>query len=86
VLAGGLLYEPRRPLRRVLHLRTRRRGNAGGAVVNNYPPMSNADLERLDGGTEHWRECPAHEDRTGDEADCECDEITRAIKEQRWDG
>ena len=56
--------------------------------MNNYPPMSNADMERLDGGTEHWRECPAHEDRPDrDEAECECecDEIMRAIKEQRWD-
>ena len=55
--------------------------------MSNYPPMSNADLERLDGGTEHWRDCPAHEDRDDrDEDECECAEITRAIKEQRWDG
>jgi hypothetical protein len=53
--------------------------------MTNYPDgMTASDLERLDGGTEHWRECPAHEDRTGDEELCECDEITRAIKEQRW--
>ena len=66
-------------------MRTRRRGNAEGAVVNYPDGMTASDWEHVE-GREHWRECPAHEDRTGDEADCECDEITRAIKEQRWDG
>ena len=52
--------------------------------MTNYPDgMTASDWERVE-GREHWSQCPAHEDRTGDEADCECDEITRAIKEQRW--
>jgi hypothetical protein len=52
--------------------------------MTNYPDgMTASDWEHVE-GREHWSQCPAHEDRTGDEADCECDEITRAIKEQRW--
>ena len=48
--------------------------------------MSNADLERLDGGTEHWERCPAHEDQEDPDPElCECCEITQAIKEQRYD-
>jgi hypothetical protein len=34
---------------------------------------------------EHWQRCPAHEDRTGDEDRCMCDQIAADDGDRRHD-